>query len=124
MNKKELKQKLEKKIDTVLKQYEYNWNEEIQRREHPYIIKLKEIEKQLFSKNKDNCINAVKRLDSLLLSLRAWEDGYYDAFWDTSDKYKDKFVDGFNNWDEWYDFLKSIVEDAKKYCELSNGDKQ
>ena len=113
-----LKEELEKKLDTVIRQYKLNWNVEIQLREHPYIEVLKEIEQELFSDDLNLKKKGLKRLsdpNGLLLSYRAWEDGYYDTIFDQGDKYQDKFVDDFKNWDEWYSFLESIVEDAKEY---------
>ncbi len=115
---KNLKEELEKKIDTVIRQYKLNWNVEIQFREHPYIEVLKEIEQELFSDDLNLKKKGLKRIadpNGLLLSYRAWEDGYSDTFSDQGDKYQDKFVDDFKNWDEWYGFLESIVEDAKEY---------
>ena len=114
---KNLKEKLEKKIDTVIKQYESEWDGILydERQEHPYIEVLKEIEQELFSNDLNLKKKAIKGLESLLLSYRAWEDGYSDTFSDQGDKYQDKFVDDFKNWDEWYGFLESIVEDAKEY---------
>ncbi len=104
-----LKEKLEKKIKTVFKQYK------LQDEENVYIEVLKEIEQELFSNDLNLKKKAIKGLESLLLSYRAWEDGYSDTFSDQGDKYQDKFVDDFKNWDEWYSFLESIVEDAKEY---------
>ena len=109
---KNLKEKLEKKIDTVFRQYK------LQDTENVYIEVLQEIEQELFSDDLNLKKKAVKGLESLLLSYRAWEDGYSDTFSDQGDKYQDKFVDDFKNWDEWYRFLESIVEDAKRYVAL------
>lgn len=112
---KQLKKQLEKKLNTVIRQYKLNWNVEIQLREHPYIEVLEEIEQELFSTDINLMQKAIKGLKSLLLSYRAWEDGYSDTFSDQGDKYQDKFVDDFKNWDEWYEFLESIVADAEEY---------
>ena len=114
---KNLKEKLEKKINTVIRQYEFEWEGMIydERKEHPYIAKLLEIRKELFSTDINLMQKAIKGLKSLLLSYRAWEDGYYYTFSDQGDKYQDKFVDDFKNWGEWYEFLESIVADAEEY---------
>lgn len=112
---KNLKEKLEKKIDTVIRQYDKERVPEFEYREHPYIPILEEIKQELFSDDLNLKKKAIKRLESLLLSYRAWEDKYGTFFSDQGDKYQDKFVDDFKNWDEWYGFLESIVEDAKEY---------
>lgn len=112
---KQLKEQLEKKLNTVIRQYKLNWNVEIQLREHPYIEVLEEIEQELFSTDVNLKQKAIKGLKSLLLSYRAWEDGYSDTFSDQGDKYQNKFVDDFKNWGEWYDFLESIIVDAEEY---------
>jgi len=118
-----LKEQIENKIDTVLRQYnsEGGWWESRPLKEHPYATSLKEIREQLFSNNIKDKQEGLKRLESLLLSLRAWDDYFHFAF-DDGDKYKDKFVDDFNNWNEWYTFLESIVSDAKEYIKQENID--
>ena len=119
-----LKKQIENKIDTVLRQYnsEGGWWESRPLKEHPYATSLKEIREQLFSNNIKDKEEGLKRLESLLLSFRAWEMylEYYDD--QGGDKYKDRYVDNFNNWDEWYEFLKSIVFDAKEYIKQENID--
>ena len=114
---KRLKEQIENKIDAVLRQYELEGEKWESRplQEHPYATTLKEIRDQLFSNNTKDKQEGLKGLESLLLSFRAWEMylEYYDD--QGGDEYKDKYVDNFNNWDEWYEFLKSIVSDAKEY---------
>ena len=118
-----LKEQIENKIDTVLRQYdsEGGWWESRPLKEHPYSTSLKEIREQLFSNNIKDKQEGLKRLESLLLSLRAWDNYFHYAF-DYGDKYKDKFIDDFNNWNEWYAFLESIVSDAKEYLKQENID--
>jgi len=113
-----LKNKIEKGISTVIRQYELEgdiWNGMYHNNIHPYIPKLKKIREQLFSNDEEIMKQGLRGLENLLLSYRAWEDGYSSYFSDKDDTYKDKFVDNFNNWDEWYNFMESIVEDAKEY---------
>ena len=114
-----LKEQIGNKIDTVARQYKLEWDESIQRREHPYIDRLQKIKDLLFSKDSDQQQNGLKELESLLLSLHAW-DGYFHFSFDQGDKYKDKFVDNFNNWNEWYTFLERIVSDTKEYLKQEN----
>jgi len=116
-----LKEQIDHKIDTVLRQYELEWDESIQRRKHPYIKELQKIKDLLFSKDLNQQKKGLKGLESLLLSLRAWDDYFHFSF-DSGDKYKDKFIDNFNNWNEWYEFLESIVSDAKEYLKQENID--
>jgi len=117
---KRLKEQIENKIDTVLRQYdsEGGWWESRPLKEHPYSTSLKEIREQLFSNNIKDKQEGLKRLESLLLTLRAWEDRY-NVF---SKDDKNTYVDNFNNFNEWYDFLKSIVSDAKEYLKQENID--
>ena len=110
-----LKEKIAKNIDIVLRQYKLeNWDEE-RNGTHPYYLTLKKLEEEFISNDISKIKKGVKGFESLLLSYRAWEDGYHKYFADRGDKYKDKFIDNFNNWTKWYAFLESLVKDAKEY---------
>jgi hypothetical protein len=99
-----LKDKIEKKIDVVLKQY-------MDSPQEVYAPTLKEIKKDFFSNDIKLQENSIARFKSLLLTFRAWEplDYYFIG------EHKDKFVDDFNNVNEWYDFLESLVKDIEEY---------
>jgi hypothetical protein len=99
---------IELKIDIVLKQYELG-NLTV------YSPILKEITNNFFSNEQKLQEESLKRFSSLLLNLRAWEDTYFDIAFDNGDKYKDRFVDNFNNFSEFYDFLQGLVKDVEEY---------
>jgi len=103
-----LEQQIKNKINTVIRQYELDGVATV------YIPILREIEQEFFSDDLLLQEKGLKGFDSLLLTLRAWEN-YFDAASDHGDKYKDMFVDSFNNFDEWYQFLEDLVADAQEY---------
>ena len=105
-----LKNRIEKGLDTVIRQFELMVSFKV------YIPKIKELENELFSNDKVKSKNGLKGIESLLSINRAWMEVIsVDVLSDKGNTYKDKFVDNFNNWDEWYNFMENIVEDAKKY---------
>jgi len=103
-----LEQQIKNKINTVIRQYELGVTSTV------YIPTLREIEQDFFSDDLSLQEEGLKGLDDLLLTLRAWEN-YFEASSDHADKYKDMFVDSFNNFDEWYQFLEDLVADAQEY---------
>ena len=105
----ELKEKIEKKIDIVSRQYKLKGSLKV------YMPILKEIENNFFLNEKKLQEISIERFKSLLLSYRAWEDTYSYTFSNQTDKYKESFVDDFNNWSEWYSFLKSLIADVEEY---------
>lgn len=112
-----LEKKIKNNLNLIKQQYLLKGNLKV------YISTLEEIEKKFFSNNLISQQEALEGFKSLLLSYRAWEDAYSDYFSDTGDKYKDKFVDGFNNWDEWYSFLENLVKDVEEYYKDKKDDK-
>jgi len=109
MNK--LKEKIQNKIDTIIRQYNLAGNLKV------YIPILKEIENDFFFADKPLQEKSIQRLDSLLLTLRVW-DSLDDSFCknnEQKDKYKDRFVDDFNNFVELYEFMVSLVKDVETY---------
>jgi len=101
-----LEQQIKNKINTVIRQYELGVTSTV------YIPILREIEQEFFSDDLLLQEKGLKNIDELLLTRRAW--GIVGEYF-TGEEYKDKFVDNFNNFNEWYQFLKDLVADTQEY---------
>ena len=104
----------------ILKNIEENksvWDESKKRMHSIYAQKMPKIVEIFFSNNLLNQEDGLKAFKGLL-SLRQWDDNIDDTFRpnnENKDKYKDIFVDDFNNFSEFYQFLKDLVKDVEEY---------
>lgn len=112
---KTLKEAIEDKINVVVQQYEKSWDSK-RYGLHPSVALLRDREKKFFSDNRSMQEEGIKRFRGLL-SFRQWDDidDTLSKNNENKDKYKDRYVDDFNNFSEFYQFLKSLVEDVEAY---------
>jgi len=110
-----LKTKILDKISIIKKQYDLHWNEK-RYGIHPSIVLMEETKEKFFSENTDIQENGVYYFKGLL-SLRQWDDldDTLSKNNENKDKYKHWYVDDFNNFSEFYEFLEELVKDVEKY---------
>ncbi len=104
---------------SILKNIEENksvWDENKKRMQSVYAKKIPRIIEMFFSNNLLNQENGLKAFKGLL-SLRQWDDidDTLSKNNENKDKFKHRFIDDFNNFQEFYQVIKSLVKDAEEY---------
>lgn len=106
-----LKENIKYKTNIVIRQNEMRWDEK-RRGLNILVQSVQEIEEEFFSDDEVLQKKGLQGYQGLLL-LRPWEDIEDIPY--RGDKNKYRFVDNFNNFSEFYQFLKSLVKDAEEY---------
>ncbi|WP_295421394.1 hypothetical protein [Sulfurovum sp.] len=92
------------------------WDEVKKRLEPVYTQRMPKIIQDFFSDDLQLQEEGLKGFKGLLL-IRPWEniDDTFRNNNEQKDKYKDNFVDDFNNFLEFYNFLEGLVSDVEEY---------
>jgi hypothetical protein len=127
----QFKNNILRKSDIVRRQYlltwkeiennKHIWNETKESLKHYYTERIPQIIEEFFSNNKELQEEGLKGYRGLLL-LRPWDniDDTFKKNNEKKDKYKDSFVDDFNNFSEFYEFLEDLVKDIEEYHKMRN----
>ena len=81
-----------------------------------YISGLEELEEEFFSDDENLKNEAAKHFKDLL-SLRQWDDidDTLSQNNENKDKFKHRFIDDFNNFQEFYQVIENLVKDVEEY---------
>jgi len=112
------RESIEEKFDVLIRQLKKCGGE-------VYIDSTKKLENDIFSNDDKVRETALKQVASRsnFLNTRVWDDlgvgpGVENQLYPTY--YKDSFVDDFNNFSEFYEFLKGLVKDVEEYYKVKN----
>ena len=111
-----LKETIEDKTNVVIRQNEMRWDEK-RRGLNILVQSVQQMEEELFSYDEVLQTKGLHGYRGLLL-LRPWDDIDDNSFGiinKNKDTFKDKYVDDFNNFSEFYEFLKGLVNDVEEY---------
>ena len=96
---------IENKIDIIEQQCKFYYF-------NNYVEIYQDIKKNIFSENIADNMKALKSSKDML-NIRAWE-----SICNIYSKNSNNFIDEFNNFGEFYDFLIQLVNDIEEYCDI------
>jgi hypothetical protein len=112
------RESIEEKIDVLIRQLKKCGGE-------VYIDWIKKLQNDIFSNDDKVREITLKQVTSRsnFLNIRVWDDlgigpGVENPLYPTY--YKDSFVDDFNNFSEFYEFLEGLVKDIEEYHKIRN----